>query len=146
MLTTDVYLTDTLQFYVRYLRDNGAGPILLFVIHLSPCKHGTHSPRLAVLVRPAATKTWLPHPCAGCIFVCTSGTSTSTDGGYNGTSAHALIVPFASLLFSCLTLPVLSHVACTVRQDVYVQFFFADTAVLTADVYVALPLLFYVLE
>ena len=56
MLTTDVYLTDTLQFYVRYLRDDGAGPILLFVIHLRPCKHGTHSLRLAVLVRPDATK------------------------------------------------------------------------------------------
>ena len=56
VLTTDVYLTDTLQFYVRYLRDNGAGPILLFVIHLRPWKHGMHPLRLAVLVRPDATK------------------------------------------------------------------------------------------
>ena len=61
MLTTDVHLTDTLQFYDRCVRDNGAGPILLFVMHLRPCKHGTHSLRLAVLVRPAATKTWLPN-------------------------------------------------------------------------------------
>ena len=50
MLTTDVHLADTLQFYVRYLRDNGDGPILLFVIHLRPCTHGAHSLRLAVLV------------------------------------------------------------------------------------------------
>ena len=85
MLTKDVYLTDTLQFHVRYLHDNGAGPIQLFVIHLCPCKHGTHSLRLAVLVRPAATKTWLPHACAGCIFVQTSATSTSIDGGNNDT-------------------------------------------------------------
>ena len=59
MLTTDVYLTDTLQFYVRYLRDNGAGPILLFVIHLRPWKHGMHPLRLAVLVRPDESTCWL---------------------------------------------------------------------------------------
>ena len=59
VLTTDVYLTDTLQFYVRYLRDNGAGPILLFVIHLRPWKHGMHPLRLAVLVRPDESTCWL---------------------------------------------------------------------------------------
>ena len=114
VLTTDVYLTDTLQFYVRYLRDNGAGPIPLFVIHLRPCKHGTHTLRLAVLVRSAATNKWLRHPCAGCTFVRTS--ATSIDSGNNRRTSAPPLVPFASL-FSGSTLPLLSHVACTVRQD-----------------------------
>ena len=128
--------------WCSYLRENGAGPILLFVIHLRPCKHGTHTLRLAALVRSAATNTSLPHPCAGCIFV-----RTSAPGFYSGnnrrTSALPL-VPFASLLFSGSTLPLLSHVCCTVRQDLYVQFC-AGTAVLPADVYLVVPLLFYVL-
>ena len=128
--------------WYSYLRENGAGPILLFVIHLRPCKHGTHSLRLAVLVRSAATNTWLPHPCAGCIFVRTS--ATSIDSGNNRRTSALSLVPFASQLFSGSTLPLLSHVACTVLQDLYVQFC-AGTAVLAADVYLVVPLLFYVL-
>ena len=111
MLTTDVYLTVTLLFYVR-------------------------------MVRSAATNTWLPHPCAGCIFVRTS--AASIDSGNNRRTSALPLVPFASLLFSGSTLPLLSHVACTVRQDLYVQFC-AGTAVLAADVYLVVPLLFYVL-
>ena len=116
-MTTDVHLTDSLQFCVAYLCHNGAGPILLFVIHLRPFKHGTHSLRLAVLVRPAATTTWLQHPCAGCIFVRTSAPSTGIDGGKYDTQAHALIsaVCFTAVLLFDVALAVSRSLHCPAR-------------------------------
>ena len=72
--------------WYSYLRENGAGPILLFVIHLRPCKHGTHSLRLAVLVRPDATKSgYHIHVLAVFLSGQALRTSTSVDGGNNDT-------------------------------------------------------------
>ena len=58
MCTLLLHFCSTYVWY-SYLRENGAGPILLFVIHLRPWKHGMHPLRLAVLVRPDESTCWL---------------------------------------------------------------------------------------